>query len=94
MKNRLKKAEQSIEHAPMFIGWVTGIAGKAIVTEHLFHGDLARTSALVGDVLYEVGIACHGGLSFVIAQRYEKIRKPRLLPELRNLSVLISFLLF
>ena len=72
MKNRLKKAEQSIEHAPMFIGSVTGIAGKAIVTEHLFHRDLARTCALVGDVLNEVGIACHGGLSFVIVQRYEK----------------------
>lgn len=71
MKNRLKKAEQSIEHAPMFIGSVTGIAGKAIVTEHLFHANLARTCALVGDVLNEVGVACHGKVSFVIAQRYE-----------------------
>ena len=73
MRNRLKKAEQSIEHAPMFIGSVTGIAGKAIVTEHLFHGDLARTSTLVGDVLNEVGVACHGEVSFVIAQKYERI---------------------
>ena len=71
MKNRLKKAEQSIEHAPMSIGSVTGIAGNTVVAKHLFHGNLARTSALVGDVLNEVGIACHGGLFFVIAQRYK-----------------------
>ena len=67
MKNRLKKAEQSIEHAPMPIGSVTGIAGKAVVYEHLFHHNLARTSTLVGDVLNEVGIACHGEVAFVIA---------------------------
>ena len=89
MKNRLKKAEQSIEHAPMSIGSVTGIAGNTVVAKHLFHGNLARTSALVGDILNEVGVACHGKVSFVIAQRYEKIRKPRLLPELRILSMFI-----
>ena len=75
MKNRLKKAEQSIEHAPMSIGSVTGVAGNAVFAEHLFHGDLARTSTLVGDILNEVRIACHGEVSFVIAQRCQKIRK-------------------
>ena len=48
------------------------VAIDAVVAEHLFHRNLARTSALVGDVLNEVGVACHGGLSFVIAQKYEK----------------------
>ena len=48
----------------------------AVVAEHLFHRDLARTRALVGDVLNEVGVACHGEVSFVIAQRYEKNRNP------------------
>ena len=62
MKNRLKKVEQSIEHAPMSIGSVTGIAGNTVVAKHLFHRNLARTSTLVGDVLNEVRIACHGGL--------------------------------
>ena len=32
----------------------------AVVAEHLFHRDFARTSALIGDVLNEVRIACHG----------------------------------
>ena len=48
------------------------VAIDAVVAEHLFHRNLACTSALVGDVLNEVRIACHGvWLSFVIAQRYE-----------------------
>ena len=47
------------------------IAIDAVVTEHLFHRNLARTSALVDDVLNEVGVACHGEMSFVIAQRYK-----------------------
>lgn len=54
------------------------VAVDAVVTEHLFHGNLACTSTLVGDVLNEVGVACHGEVFFVIAQKYEKIRKPRL----------------
>jgi len=45
--------------------------GKNLVAKHLFHGDLVRTSALVGDILNEVGIACHDGFFFVIAQKYE-----------------------
>ena len=48
------------------------VAVDAVVAEHLFHRNLARTSALVGDVLNKVRIACHGvWLSFVIAQRYD-----------------------
>ena len=50
------------------------VAIDAVVAKHLFHRNLARTSALVGDVLNEVGVACHDGLFFIIAQRYEKIR--------------------
>ena len=52
------------------------VAINAVVAEHLFHRNLARTSTLVGDVLNEVWVACHGEVSFVIAQRYEKNRKP------------------
>ena len=37
------------------------VAVDAVVAEHLFHHNLARTCALVGDVLNEVGVACHGG---------------------------------
>ena len=47
------------------------VAVDAVVAEHLFHRNLARTSALVGDVLNEVGVACHGEVSFVIVQKYE-----------------------
>ena len=70
------------------------VAIDAVVAEHLFHGDLACTSTLVGDVLNEVGVACHGGLSFVIAQKYEKKPQSKPMPELRNASLFISFLLF
>ena len=53
------------------------VAIDAVVSEHLFHGNLACTSTLVSDVLNEVGVACHGvWLSFVIVQRYEKNRNP------------------
>ena len=49
------------------------VAIDAVVAEHFLHCDFARTSTLVGDVLNEVGVACHiVGLSFVIAQRYKK----------------------
>jgi hypothetical protein len=48
------------------------------------HGNLACTCALVGDVLNEVGVACHDGLSFVIAQRYEKNPQSKFLSELRT----------
>ena len=48
------------------------VAVDAVVAEHLFHANLARASALVGNVLNQIGVACHGvWLSFVIAQRYE-----------------------
>ena len=70
------------------------VAIDAVVTEHLFHGNFARTSALVGDVLNEVGVACHDGLSFVIAQKYEKNPQSKPMPELRNASSFISFYCF
>ena len=78
----------------MPIGSVTGVTGNAVVAEHLFHGNLACTCALVGDVLNEVRVACHVGLSFVIAQKYEKNPQVKPMPELRNASLLILFLLF
>ena len=41
------------------------VAIDAVVAKHLFHRNLARTSALVGDVLNEVWVACHGGILLV-----------------------------
>ena len=70
------------------------VAIDAVVAEHLFHRNLARTGTLVGDVLNEVGVACHGGLSFVIAQKYEKNPQSKPMPELRNASSFISFYCF
>ena len=48
------------------------VAVDAVIAEHLFHRNLARTRALVGDILNEIEVACHGvWLSFVIVQKYE-----------------------
>ena len=79
----------------MPIGSVTGVTGNAVVAEHLFHGNLARTSTLVGDVLNEVGVACQGvWLSFAIAQKYEKIRKSSLCLNCGMLLCLFCFYYF